>query len=329
MQFLGFIGVFAEAKKLVTSQRRIFSQITLSLILPLSLLVLIHTQISNRLLKTLVSDEDGLENSPAGTAVHDRLSRAVVSEWARFLLFKAVYFTLLLALSLLSTAAVVYAVASVYAAKNDLSFSKIMTVVPKVWKRLIVTFSFTFLAFFAYHVLAFAILFAILMLFLDEDYSFSAVVILCVFMAVYGTGIVYLSLVWQLASVVSVLEDCRGIGAMRKSKALTKGKMWTSFLVFGALVVLGFLLQLAFQSLVVDNGNAFVTRAFYGALCLLASVSLFLLGLVVQTVLYFVCKSYHHENIDKSALSDHLEVYLLGDYVPLVAKDVQLEQYHV
>jgi len=41
-----------------------------------------------------------------------------------------------------------------------------------------------------------------------------------------------------------------------------------------------------------------------------------LIGLLTQSVFYFVCKSYHHESIDKSSLSDHLEVYL-GDYVPL------------
>ncbi|GAU34592.1 hypothetical protein TSUD_15070 [Trifolium subterraneum] len=39
-------------------------------------------------------------------------------------------------------------------------------------------------------------------------------------------------------------------------------------------------------------------------------------------------QSYHHENIDKSALADHLEVYL-GEYVPLTAKDVQLENYRI
>ena len=71
-------------------------------------------------------------------------------------------------------------------------------------------------------------------------------------------------------------------------------------------------------------GPAGRVAAGIGSLLLLLKV--FLFGLVVQTVLYFVCKSYHHENIDKSALSEHLEGYL-GDYVPLKSKDVQMEHY--
>ena len=53
---------------------------------------------------------------------------------------------------------------------------------------------------------------------------------------------------------------------------------------------------------------------------------MFLLMLVIQTVMYFVCKSYHREIVDKSALSYHLEVYEC--YEPLKTKDVQLD-YHV
>jgi hypothetical protein len=51
-------------------------------------------------------------------------------------------------------------------------------------------------------------------------------------------------------------------------------------------------------------------------------------ALVTQTVVYLVCKSYHHESLDKANISDHLEVYL-GDYVPLKASDVQMEQFQV
>ncbi|RXI00025.1 hypothetical protein DVH24_030515 [Malus domestica] len=143
---------------------------------------------------------------------------------------------------------------------------------------------------------------------------------------VYFIGFVYLTLIWQLASVVSVLEEARGIKAMAKSKALLKGNMWVATIIFFKLNVLAALLQFGFQQLVV-RGRSFglVDRVAYGVICLLLLFKLILFGLVIQTVLYFVCKSYHHENIDKSALSDHLEVYL-GDYVPLRSKDVQLEQ---
>ena len=116
---------------------------------------------------------------------------------------------------------------------------------------------------------------------------------------------------------------------MIKSKALTRGKMVVAALVYLKLNFSFAIVKTLFENLVVQGVSlGIVSRVGFGVLCLLLLFILFLCGLVVQTVLYFVCKSYHHENIDKSALSDHLEVYL-GEYVPLKAKDVQLEQYHV
>uniref|UniRef100_A0A2N9HSM0 Uncharacterized protein n=1 Tax=Fagus sylvatica TaxID=28930 RepID=A0A2N9HSM0_FAGSY len=139
----------------------------------------------------------------------------------------------------------------------------------------------------------------------------------------YLMGFVYLSIVWQLASVVSVLEDVYGIQAMIKSKTLIKGKMGVAIgffiLLFTCFVAIAFVFEdfVVFE-MVPDLG----IRIGVGILCFLFLVKVILFALVVQTVVYFVCKSYHHQNIDKSALSDHLEVYL-GDYVRL-KKDVQL-----
>ncbi|GKU90554.1 hypothetical protein SLEP1_g4537 [Rubroshorea leprosula] len=48
-------------------------------------------------------------------------------------------------------------------------------------------------------------------------------------------------------------------------------------------------------------------------------------NLVIQIVIYFVCKSYYHEDVDE-ALSNHLKAYLSGKHVPLKSKDVQLEE---
>ncbi|KAJ6417815.1 hypothetical protein OIU84_001239 [Salix udensis] len=88
---------------------------------------------------------------------------------------------------------------------------------------------------------------------------------------------VYITALWHLASVVSVLEPVYGLVAMKKSYELLKGKI-----------------RVAVGALVIVN----------------------LVGLLVQSVLYYVCKSYHHQGIDKTALHEHLGGYL-GEYVPL------------
>ena len=84
-------------------------------------------------------------------------------------------------------------------------------------------------------------------------------------------------------------------------------------------------IQLVFAIFVVYGSELnLALRIGIGLLCFLMLVVVILFGLVIQTVLYFVCKSYHHESIDRSALSEHLEAYHC-EYVPL-RKDVQMQQ---
>ncbi|XP_010260469.1 PREDICTED: uncharacterized protein LOC104599567 [Nelumbo nucifera] len=326
LQFLGFFGIYREAYKIICSWSKIFTKITLSLILPLSFIFLAHIQISEFLFAKILRNEDSLDTTPVDSPRYNLILDRLSSEWTAFWLFKAAYLLIVLIFSLLSTSAVVYMVACVYTAK-EITFRKIMSVVPKVWKRLMVTFLWNFIIVFAYNMVA--LLIVILIAFAVGPAGAAGAAVLLILLVVYLVGLVYITVVWHLASVVSVLEDSYGIQAMIKSKALIKGKMW----VAGAIVLLfnlAFLLiQIAFEKLVVHGWSLGVaSRVGYGIVCVMLLFFLILLGLVVQTVIYFVCKSYHHENIDKSCLADHLEVYL-GEYVPLKGKDVQLEQYYV
>lgn len=325
MQFLGFFGIYKEASKIINSWRKIFSQITLTLILPLSFIFLIHIEVSNLLFRKILYHSIEMDETNPNTPQYNKLSDMVSSEWITLLLFKIGYFTLLLIFSLLSTSAVVYTIASIYTAK-DVTFKKVMSVVPKVWKRLMLTFLCAFGAFFAYNIVTMLV---IILWAVTIGVNSGGFVVFSLIAVLYFIGFVYLSLVWQLASVVTVLEDSCGVRAMMKSKELIKGKMVLSIFIFLTLVGSFVLIRLLFKETVVDGWSVgSVDRTAYGVLCFLLLSCLFLFGLVLQTVLYFVCKSYHHENIDKSALADHLEVYR-GEYVPLKAKDVQLEQYQV
>lgn len=146
----------------------------------------------------------------------------------------------------------------------------------------------------------------------------------------YFIGFVYISIIWQMACVVSVLDSSYGVKAMMKSKNLIKGKRWVAIFIFSKIHLSFFAVQIIFELFVV-YGHALGVwrRVVFAVLCLLVLSKLFLFGFVAQTILYLVCKSYHHENVDKSSLADLLEGYL-GDYAALSADDnVQLEQTRV
>lgn len=327
LQFLGPVGIYHEAAKILLSWRRLFSQIALALVLPLSFLYLFHIYVSHLLFSKIDRNEAALEEAPHGSPSESALLTRLSSEWSAFILFKAAYLLALLVLSLLSTSAVVYSVASIYTAK-DLSFPTVLSVVPKVWRRLMVTFLWAFLLLLAYHAAALSV--AVIVIF-PLGPGAAGVAALAVIILLYAAGLVWISIIWHVASVISVLDDASGIEAMRKSRGLIRGKTWTAVAIFVMLNLCFLGAEVAFK-LVVVRGARFnfgpVSRVGYAVVMLAFLCVVVLFGLVAQTVVYFVCKSYHHESIDKSSLADHLEVYL-GDYVPLQAKDVQLEQFHV
>ncbi|KAF5196022.1 Polyadenylate-binding protein 1-b-binding protein [Thalictrum thalictroides] len=145
---------------------------------------------------------------------------------------------------------------------------------------------------------------------------------------VYIIGFVYINVIWSLANVISVLEDLKGFGAMKKSKALLKGKMFVASALFVLIYLPLSVVQFGFQ-VVLDLGRFGIgSKVGIGAICFFLTLVLILLGLVIQTIIYFVCKAYHHETIDKSNLANHLEVFMPA-YVPLAERNIQLEQSNV
>ncbi|KAF7127880.1 hypothetical protein RHSIM_Rhsim11G0075700 [Rhododendron simsii] len=121
-------------------------------------------------------------------------------------------------------------------------------------------------------------------------------------------GNVHMTVVWWLAGIVSVLEDIKGIKAMTKSRNLIQGKMWIAIVILLKLEAAIFGILILFESQVVHTGSFGIAgRLAFGFLCLSMLLSVFLFALVIETMIYFMCKSYHHENINKLSLSDHLD----------------------
>jgi hypothetical protein len=208
------------------------------------------------------------------------------------------------------------------------SFSSTISAIPKVFKRLFITFLWVTLIMIVYN-FVFVLSLVLMVIALDTDNSFllflSVVVILLLFLVAH----VYITALWHLASVVSVLEPIYGFAAMKKSYELLKGRVrYAAVLVCGYLVICGAIGGL-FSVVVVHGGDSYgvFSRIVIGGFLVGVLVIVNLVGLLVQSVFYYVCKSYHHQGIDKSALHDHLGGYL-GEYVPLKSS-IQMENLDV
>ncbi|PIA46472.1 hypothetical protein AQUCO_01500188v1 [Aquilegia coerulea] len=305
VKLIGFWGTLKETFKIIFTWKKIFTQITLSLILPLTIVFLGYPKLNDYVSRKADKNQDG-------------------RQWTIYALLTFLHVMILILLFLLSTAAVVYTIACIYTSKQ-FTFKRVLSVVPKVWKRLVVTFVVQFLLMLAYNIIALVIFVPLLLVMSGRPAVSIVIIILAIF---YIIGFVYINVIWSLANVVSVLEDLKGCGAVKKSKALLKGKMFVASALFVLIYLPLTLVQIGFE-VVLDLGSFGIgSKVGIGALCFLLTLVLILLGLVIQTILYFVCKAYHHETIDKSYLANHLEVFMPG-YVPLVERNVQLEQSNV
>ncbi|KAJ0571679.1 hypothetical protein HanHA300_Chr05g0192841 [Helianthus annuus] len=319
MKDVGFFGIFNHTFKAIISRKKLFTQITLTLILPLTLIFLAHYQISNHFFSRL-------ENSYIITYGYDTRYRSItVTDWLHYWLFKILYFTILLIFSLLSTAAVVFTVASAYA-DRDVTFRRLIKIVPNIWKKLFITFVFIYFTLFIYNVLTGFVLFIFRSIF---GYTVFGSVIMLLILLVYVLVFLYLSVVWQLASVVTVLENVNGYTAMQKGKQLANGKkavgMGIAFVLYGLLLGLVLVYELFVEYGDDVAGLLMIWRVLIGVVCGVLFMKLFLVFIVAQTVLYLVCKSYHREVVDKVCLSTFLSGYV-GETVvyPKPGEEIQL-----
>ncbi|XP_051229019.1 uncharacterized protein [Lolium perenne] len=112
----------------------------------------------------------------------------------------------------------------------------------------------------------------------------------------------YVATVCQLACVVSVLEDTKLFGAVRRSRELLAGKFWAVVCVLVTLDGCIIAVLKAFTALVVDNVLG-LRLAFQVAAVVTAFVALWgvlVVALVAQPVIYMVCMSHHLEVVDKA-----------------------------
>ncbi|KAI3860920.1 hypothetical protein MKW92_053225 [Papaver armeniacum] len=325
--FMGIFDIYREAYKVTVSWKKIFSQIAL------------HRLKSALALNAInQSNLQNLDLTPMGNPKYTgNLKTRFASEMIIFNVSKAIYGICSVILSLFMTSAVVYTVACVYCSK-DITFKKVMSAVPKLWKRLMITFLWFLLIQFVY-IFIMSIVVALLMFLLVVSgilsvdklavKSTSNMPVVGMILAIlFMIGFIYISFIWYMAAVVSILEDIRGIKAIKKAKNLIKGKIWIVFVTYILLQICNTSTLYAFSSLVVHEGSlAMVFRVSYGIFCLVLQGIFIHFGLVIQTIIYFVCKSHHKENIDKSSLGDHLDGYHLGQYVPLSKdEDIQLAE---
>ncbi|XP_047326286.1 uncharacterized protein LOC124929953 [Impatiens glandulifera] len=299
LQFLHIGNILDETIKITAKSPKTFLLVALTLILPLSLAILCNSIFTFPLF--LLID---------------------ISHPIKFLFIYEIYHIILIVLAILSTSAVVFISASIYTSK-PVSFLSTMSAIPNLFSRLFKTFLCISLLMSVYNLL---ILLVINLVTFPESSDKIFINLLFIFF-IFAIALalvhvqVYITALCFMASAVSVLEPVNGFSAFKKSYRLLKGKtMMVFFLTYFYVLPSVGMNMVSGIVVFADVGDpvSLVFRIVSGGFLVAFFVLLNLGGLVTISVLYYVCKSYHCETIDKTALFDHLEGYL-GEYVPLMS----------
>ncbi|XP_073005636.1 uncharacterized protein [Typha latifolia] len=316
LENLSLVDILRKSISIPRSSPRTFALITLAFIFPLSFAILAHSLFTHPLINHLCS------------ASQSSSASSYASDWSLLFLYQFVYLLFLFTFSLLSTAAVVFTAASLYAAKH-VSFSSTISAIPTVFARLFHTFLWVYLVMFVYNAVYSVCIFAIIISTSFPD-SAASVFLFSVVTLAFLAAHMYISALWHLASVISVMEPFCGLAAMAKSRGLLRRRTHIAITVVIAYSGIWWLIGDLFRTTVVmapyEEGSIWVGpvgKVVIGVALVAMLVAVNLVGLLFQSVFYYVCKSFHHQKIDKTALHDHLGGYL-GEYVPLKSS-IQME----
>ncbi|KAL4182039.1 hypothetical protein AMTRI_Chr12g274010 [Amborella trichopoda] len=289
---LGMLGILKDALRLPLKNKNLMLFVTVSSILPLSLLLLSHQLLLRPLLvdllihMTLLSGER--KNSKEALETMTQIRKDV----KLILAFEVAYLLVVSIAALFALATTVYTAATAYAGKH-LTKKQLLSRVFATWKRPLLTWVFIFLLCLSYFILL-MICFGVLSLFVPSK-AMAGFSIAFIFMGL--GGLIYLVTVWALAMVVSIVEDnCYGVEALEKAIALIKGRRVQGFFLSLVLVVLEGVMSSLLR--VAEKGRGKMSGEIeVGVVLIIGSCLVKLYADMVYTVFYFECKKRHGEKV--------------------------------
>ncbi|KAJ4715342.1 Polyadenylate-binding protein 1-B-binding protein [Melia azedarach] len=307
LRVLGFFGILKESFKLIFSRKKIFSQFSLAFLIPLTIIFQVKIVTAVLFSFNMFKNRDDPEDFtvfiiPQYSSLNFNLMDSF--RWVIYWIFSEMaYLVLLLIFSILSTIPIAHTIGSIYTSR-DVNFSRATALISKLWKRVFITFLVIFAITFVYDYLLGPVLGLSLRLLLFKKFTVMKLVVGIILAILYIAMFVYITIIWRLASVISVMEpDMSGLKAIMKSRKLIKGKMAATVGVFIVILAFSAGVDTTFMLLVV-YGPIIPIRIGVGIVCFILKLLAILLLYVVQTVIYFVCKSYHNEEIEECDVAD-------------------------
>ncbi|KAL3699274.1 hypothetical protein R1sor_017296 [Riccia sorocarpa] len=224
---LDTLDVMRESARLLRRHSDLLTTLTAVLICPISIIILTHVLVTHKLIDWLALriEISVLGGSPA-IEFHTPHMKFIYQKLSDFCVTSVVSFPLTVSMDCLAKASVVYTVASTYAGLK-VTFGDILhRVVPRVWIRLAVTYTFCCVLFLAWGVVVILGIGFLNGVFVALDVpSVIAFVLLCSIGALCGGIFLFGRILLDVATVACALEDLTGWKALVRTFFLIQGRM--------------------------------------------------------------------------------------------------------
>ncbi|KAM1172621.1 hypothetical protein TB1_022171 [Malus domestica] len=309
---LDFVGILRETLKLFLKNVKLMSCI-IFLIISLSSILLVSNMYSIKpSLIDFTLNAALLSSTVAGTPDFNHLMVTLKEDLRLFAGLEWLFISASCFASLFFTTASILASAVTYRGQ-DLSVKELLSRAVKSLKRPFVTWFYITLLDLGFYLFIIVFLLPLLLIYATPAFSKTIFLLALVFQA-------YLAVVWNLALVVSVLEEKSGIEALGKAGQLIKGSTLRGFFLN--------LLSGAFSLLVLYGWHKTGTtvkslNAATITLLLMNLISCFIRMsmLMIYTVLYHKCKETHGEELEMQGSTEYTKLATSAS-APFISADV-------
>ncbi|KAL3535308.1 hypothetical protein ACH5RR_003769 [Cinchona calisaya] len=292
--FRAALMIFQETIKLLPKNGKLVA-LTIVLTLVLSSIFFLIFNFSNKsLLRDMLMRESLIPLTRANSAEFSTLLARLKEDFELMLVIDVAFILAYWFIWLFSIVATILLSAFSHAERR-LSENNFILLVLRSWKRPMITGFYTTIMDIGYIFVVFLMASPFIAFFSN---SMSGA-----HLTIYLVGIVacvfysYLSIVWVLGIVVSVIEgNCYGFGALGKAEELIEGKRIEGFILNAIFVLLS--VALSQGSRIIRGHKWLVNDMVYELFLVNFSCLLRLLHFMAYTVLYFQCKKNHGEEIE-------------------------------
>ncbi|OVA15746.1 Protein of unknown function DUF4013 [Macleaya cordata] len=282
---LNVTKILRESLKLPFENGKLAVSIVFLVLLPYSILVLIHNLVIVPIIQKLEDQEP-----PNGLADDQNHLKAL-------LVLEALFFLAFFLVSLFGIIVTIYGSAAIYTKNKSVSFKELFSKIRATWKRSLITWIYVSIYTIVYTLVSVVWIVAFALVIKTGSVVTYFFILGCLAAVLY----LYLSVIWTLGMIISVLEGFYGIKAIQKAKDLIRGREIQGFGIMLSVVLLTCPISVLYYLNALDNDHV-MGRVVLGFFVTVPFCFAKFFTYLVYTVFYYECKKSHGERTEELEL---------------------------